>query len=90
MTTAELFELFRNARHYDRGPAAFLLYRAFRDRLELLSRQRDLDDYLLMRECRRSRDRMFPVDLPPLSMLSNSNPDIACGGAILLPGTPAP
>jgi hypothetical protein len=41
----------------------------------------DRADAVLMLECQRARDRTFPVDRPPLTVVGTYN-DIACGGAM--------
>lgn len=75
-----IIELFRNAAAYDKGPAEFLLYREFSDKLARLSRFDDTRDFLLMRACRESRNYPIrPATLRELSMITYGQ-TIDCGG----------
>jgi len=52
-----------------------------RFRLERISETTDRRDARLMFDCQYARYRMFPVDMPPLEMLTAGGEILACGGA---------
>jgi hypothetical protein len=48
----------------------------------------DRRDAGLMYQAQLARYQMFPVDMPPLSMIGPNGVSLACGGAIFLPANP--